>query len=173
MKSASLAALAFVIAVSACGTDVDLGGAGDAGSVVSPSLDATAPGGECAPCLVASDCTSGLCAKFAGYLFCSTACSTTAPCSTGQTCAALLAPDDAKISACLPNDTKCAPDNGPIGPDGAPLEHCGTNLDAPPVASKCKACNIDTDECQPNGCYGGYWCNSDTVDCLAPPKTCN
>jgi hypothetical protein len=173
-----VASLALVIAITACGTDVDLGGTSDSGlgvldsAIDTSALDAEAPGGECAPCLVAADCASGLCAKFADYLFCTTACSTTAPCASDQTCSGLLTPDGAKISACLPNDTKCAPDNGPIGPDGAPLEHCNTDLDAPPVTSTCKACGTDTDDCQPNGCYGGYWCDSDKVDCVMPPKTC-
>jgi len=167
-------------ALVACGTDVDLGGPLDAGPTVldgttldaSPSAEAEAPGGQCAPCLADTDCASGVCAKFADYLFCTSSCTTAAPCATGQTCSGLLSPSGAKISACLPDDTRCAPDNGPIGPDGAPLEHCNTDLDGPSVTSTCKACGTDTDDCQPNGCYGGYWCDEDKSDCVMPPKTC-
>jgi hypothetical protein len=173
---AALVALTFGAVPAACGTDVDLGGtSGDAGLSTldsSGSSDANAPGGQCAPCFVDTDCASGVCAKFADYLFCTMACSTTAPCATDQTCSQLLSPAGATIEACLPNDTKCAPENGPIGPDGAPLEHCNTDLDGPGVTSTCKACGTDTDDCQPNGCYGGYWCDSDKTDCVMPPKTC-
>jgi hypothetical protein len=165
----------------ACGAEVDLGGASgdgwvpplDGGDVaVTSPADADAPRGQCAPCLDDSDCASGVCAKFADDLFCTSACSAAAPCASDQTCSQLLSPTGTTISACLPNDTKCAPDNGPIGPDGAPLEHCNTDLDGPGVTSTCKACGSDTADCQPNGCYGGYWCDSDKMDCVMPPKTC-
>jgi hypothetical protein len=175
-----VALLACAGIVAACGTNVDLGGSGDAQAAVSdggngvdaaPQSDAAPPGGQCATCLVNADCASNLCVKFADYLFCSIACSNSAPCATGQTCSQLLSPAGATVNACLPSDTDCAPNNGPPGPDGAPLEHCG-DLDAPGVSSTCKACGTDTDDCQPNGCYGGYWCDSDKSDCEMPPKTC-
>ncbi|HEY2514307.1 MAG TPA: hypothetical protein VGI39_25745 [Polyangiaceae bacterium] len=56
-------------------------------------------------------------------------------------------------------------------PDGAPLATCGP-LDAPSTPSTCEACIKGTEECQANGCYGGYWCNASERDCKAPPKTC-
>jgi hypothetical protein len=59
----------------------------------------------------------------------------------------------------------------PKGADGGPEEHCGS-LDAPSVPSDCRACAEDAGDCQPNGCYGGYWCDSAKVDCSEPPKSC-
>jgi hypothetical protein len=59
----------------------------------------------------------------------------------------------------------------PTGADGGPAEHCGA-LDAPQVPSTCRACELDAGDCQPNGCYGGYWCDAQKSDCAPPPKTC-
>jgi hypothetical protein len=55
--------------------------------------------------------------------------------------------------------------------DGAPIEHCGL-LDAPSVTSACAACDSDDADCQNNGCYGGWWCNSSSARCERPPMTC-
>jgi hypothetical protein len=179
----ALAMLACGGVLAACSTNVDLGGTAgtnDGGPPVSDSgmpdvsapQDAGTPGAQCAPCVRSSDCASGVCAKFADYLFCTDACSTAVPCATDQTCSTLGSPTGAVVNGCLPNETKCAPNNGPVGPDGAPLEHCGNDLDGPGVTSTCEACGTDADDCQPNGCYGGYWCDSDKKECVTPPTTC-
>ncbi|HSQ64352.1 MAG TPA: hypothetical protein VLM85_14090 [Polyangiaceae bacterium] len=54
---------------------------------------------------------------------------------------------------------------------GGPVDHCGT-LVAPAVSAGCKACNPSSGGCQPNGCYGGYWCDTAKTDCHTPPTTC-
>jgi hypothetical protein len=59
----------------------------------------------------------------------------------------------------------------PKGADGGPAEQCGS-LVAPNVPSTCRACDPEAGDCQPNGCYGGYWCDSAKVDCSQPPKSC-
>jgi hypothetical protein len=45
---------------------------------------------------------------------------------------------------------------------------------APPAAtSVCTACSSSSSSCQPNGCYGGYWCKVSTKGCHAsPPSGC-
>ena len=48
---------------------------------------------------------------------------------------------------------------------------CG-NLVAPSVPANCRACDRDGGDCQPNGCYGGYWCDTIVTDCHVAPKTC-
>lgn len=58
-----------------------------------------------------------------------------------------------------------------VSPDGAPLATCGP-LDAPTTPSTCSACTKGTEECQANGCYGGYWCNQVERDCKTPPRSC-
>lgn len=49
------------------------------------------------------------------------------------------------------------------------LTTCGT-LVAPSVPASCHSCTSQT--CQPNGCYGGWWCNTSTNRCQSPPTTC-
>ena len=62
---------------------------------------------------------------------------------------------------------------GGAAPDDAGIDvtQCG-DLVAPAVDAACRACDRDAADCQPNGCYGGYWCNAIITDCHAPPKTC-
>ncbi|HEX4515033.1 MAG TPA: hypothetical protein VGH87_20050 [Polyangiaceae bacterium] len=55
--------------------------------------------------------------------------------------------------------------------DGSATSTCG-DLVGPTVEAGCKACNASSDDCQPNGCYGGYWCDIDETDCKTPPSTC-
>jgi hypothetical protein len=43
---------------------------------------------------------------------------------------------------------------------------CGT-LVGPDISSCCHSCSGQT--CQANGCYGGWWCNTDTCHCQQPP----
>lgn len=48
---------------------------------------------------------------------------------------------------------------------------CGS-LVSPAIDAGCRACTSSSGDCQSNGCYGGYWCNVDSLDCHAPPTTC-
>ncbi len=44
---------------------------------------------------------------------------------------------------------------------------------APDASASCRACSKSTSDCQANGCFGGYWCDTKTVDCQAkPPSNC-
>ena len=54
--------------------------------------------------------------------------------------------------------------------DGGPAQ-CG-ELVSPSTPASCRACEHDASDCQENGCYGGYWCNTVIADGHAPPKTC-
>ena len=61
---------------------------------------------------------------------------------------------------------------GTGAPDGSvDATICGT-LVAPTTPANCFACYRDASGCQPNGCYGGYWCNVDAGDCRYPPSSC-
>jgi hypothetical protein len=156
-----LAALLF-----ACGTDVDLGGTEDGGPI-----DAGPPGAECAPCSSGSGCISGVCAQFAGDLFCGTTCSSAGQCASDQTCSSVKSSDGNTVRVCVPSSGGCAPAGPLLTADGATPDHCGT-LNGPSVASSCSACQQSSSDCQPNGCYGGYWCNEASHDCGPPPTTC-
>jgi len=55
--------------------------------------------------------------------------------------------------------------------DGSTTNVCG-DLVGPTIDAGCRACSASSDDCQANGCYGGYWCDTDEIDCKAPPKSC-
>jgi hypothetical protein len=61
--------------------------------------------------------------------------------------------------------------SSPTSGDGAVVLQCG-DLVAPQVDAGCRACTPSSSDCQPNGCYGGYWCDTPSTDCRTPPKTC-
>jgi hypothetical protein len=55
--------------------------------------------------------------------------------------------------------------------DGALRDPCG--LYVPPASpSTCRACDAGASDCQKNGCYGGYWCESAVKDCHEPLPAC-
>ncbi len=90
--------------------------------------------------------------------------------------AATVAPPDDASTGAPDTGTHHAPDAAPHAPD-ASTSHadsgvgltCGTMV-APTVVAGCHSCTNQT--CQTNGCYGGYWCDTATVKCHAPPTTC-
>ncbi len=59
---------------------------------------------------------------------------------------------------------------GTGGADSGPTQ-CGNEV-APSVDATCNACDKTSADCQPNGCYGGYWCDTLGNHCEPPPKTC-
>ncbi len=43
----------------------------------------------------------------------------------------------------------------------------------PYTSAECDCTASDPSECQPNGCYNGYWCDTTTERCKAyPPSSC-
>jgi hypothetical protein len=150
----------------ACGTDVDLGGTSDGGL-----SDGHVAAAGCAPCAAASDCLSGVCGQFAGDLFCGTPCTGSTGCLSGESCMSVPTSAGGSSQLCVPESGACAPAEPPPAADGAVLETCG-DLNGPNVSSECKACGKYSNDCQPNGCYGGYWCDEPERDCQPPPKSC-
>jgi hypothetical protein len=163
-------AVAVVLASSfyGCGTDVSLGGTPDAGSVadgVELSLD-------CQPCLEQGDCAeAATCGVFSGDSFCATTCPKGTGCEADETCEAITTIGGTAIYACVPTGGACAPATGPVA-DGGALDRCGA-LNGPALTSVCRSCGRYSSDCQPNGCYGGWWCNTTTRKCQKPPKTCS
>ena len=152
----------------ACGTDVDLGGTSDAGL---PEATVDEDPGDCAPCLVTSDCSSNAtCGVYSGDTFCATLCPDGNGCESDETCTSITVVGANATKACVPTSGACAPAAGPIA-EGGPLDHCGA-INGPTIASPCHACGKYSDDCQANGCYGGYWCNTSTKRCQKPPTSC-
>lgn len=65
---------------------------------------------------------------------------------------------------------------GGTGKGGSPgaggtgsTEICGSVV-GPDVMAPCTSCSKLGKPCQTNGCYGGWWCNGQTMKCQAPPN---
>lgn len=146
-------------ALAACGTDVNIGGNADAGEPLSA---------DCEPCVLSEDCLPGsTCGQYSGNAYCAKLCPQGNECSAGQVCSSVVA--GATVMACLPSSGKCPAAAPPPGPDGSIPTKCGS-LNGPTVPSACKSCKPGVGDCQANGCYGGWWCNTTTNDCQRPPK---
>ncbi len=160
------------LAFGGCSTDVNLGGTTDAGT-----LDAV-PGPEeladlCEPCASALACPPPTnCVQIAGvHTFCASPCQLGTKCAADDLCQLVVKPPDgAMVHVCIPKTGACAPAKPPAS-DGAPLAQCGT-LDGPTVAAACTSCDKDDKDCQRNGCYGGWWCNTTKNRCQKPPVSC-
>jgi hypothetical protein len=186
MRHIWLASVAWFVgfAALACGKDVDLGGAPDASlpeaslpeaSLPEASLpeagDAPPEPQACDPCETAKDCAElQTCAQFGGDTFCAPICPLGNECSPTDVCKSLTTAADASTKGCIPSGGSCTPAVGPVS-DAGPLERCGA-LNGPNVASPCHSCGRFSNDCQKNGCYGGWWCNTTTVRCVSPPRTC-
>ena len=165
-------ALASLCVFSACGTDVNLGGTADSSALLlDPTLEDL--GDICEPCTTSATCpTNAVCVQIAGDLtFCANACPNGNECDPDEVCK-LLPPGTgaAPIAACGPKAGVCTPAQGPVS-ESAPIDHCGT-LESPTTVAACKSCDKDDKDCQRNGCYGGWWCNTLTNRCRKPPATC-
>lgn len=173
VAAASVAAAASALsAFAACGTDVNLGGQDDAGGfLLDPTLEDI--GDICEPCTTAVTCpSSAVCVQIAGNLtFCATSCPKGTECDVDEVCTALPpGAGAAPVPACAPKAGACAPAQGPVS-ESAPIEHCGT-LESPTTAAACRSCDRRDRDCQPNGCYGGWWCNTASNRCRRPPTSC-
>jgi hypothetical protein len=170
----ALAAGASSLAFGGCGTNVNLGGTADAGTFdAAPSPEELAE--LCEPCASALACpVSADCVQIAGTnTFCATTCPRGTECDVDDLCQLVVrAPDGDTVRACIPKAGACAVAKPPTPTtDSAPVVQCG-KLDGPTVPAACKSCDKDDKDCQKNGCYGGWWCNTTTNRCQKPPASC-
>ena len=126
----------------------------------------------CEPCASAEACPgSATCVQIAGnHTFCGTACPSGSECDANELCRLARGLDGVMVRACLPTAGACATATPPTS-ESAPLDKCGT-LDGPTVFAACTSCDKDDADCQKNGCYGGWWCNTTTNRCQKPPVSC-
>lgn len=174
MAAVSIAtAVAVLSAFAACGTDVNLGGGADTGAfLLDPTLEDL--GDICEPCTTSATCpATAVCVQIAGTLtFCATACPNGTGCDADEICQPLaMGPGGPQTNACAPKAGVCAPAAPPVSEAAAPLDHCGT-LESPTTVAACRSCDKDDKDCQANGCYGGWWCNTVSNRCRKPPATC-
>lgn len=192
MKRSSLAVLAVSVAIAglellACGKDVDLGGTteseleGGAASIDAATRDAWSDvfdddtedlAEDCEPCVLDVDCRDNeRCTQIsvdAGNTYCVALCTLPSDCEPDETCRQELTANSDTALVCAPLVGVCPLAASPSGPDGGVLDRCG-KLVGPHVTASCRDCRY---ECQDNGCYSGWWCNTETRECVRPPKTC-
>ncbi len=142
-----------VLLAIACGGSVDLGGS------------------VCQACTADPDCGAGAaCAQLGGRTFCAPLCPTGNECAGGSTCTTLSSVSVDEVTACVPQGSCGASTDAGAGTDGA--VSC-SGLSAPSVSATCDACNRESKDCQPNGCYNGWFCLVATRDCQPPPTSCD
>ena len=177
-----LLASSFVGCSSLCGRPVP---PADAGPIVGEG-EGEGGGGECAACTTSADCAGGDCVQIGGDDACADICNVDADCGAGFGCAPTVAFDGAQVNACLPASGACSGSGcGTCGANqvcdvasGSCVDSqtqsgaCGT-LVPPTTTAQCTSCASGSHpDCQVNGCYGGWFCDTSTNHCHQPPSTC-
>jgi hypothetical protein len=172
------AVLALLLALSACGSGtLRRPGRVDAGVDGGGAVDARVPGGfRCVDCLSSADCGGDSCIQYGGDVACAGACGPGGACASDSVCQTYTTTNGAQATVCVPIALACgavqeddagAPPPPPPVDAGTPTS-CGTRV-GPTVASCCTSCTVGATDCQANGCYGGWWCDTATCRCGAPP----
>ena len=150
-------------------TDGGLGG--DTASTVDGNSNAT-----CQACVIDSDCSGGACAQLGGDSYCGTSCKTNSDCRSGETCTSVTSISGDQVSVCVNlSSSQCGlnPQQQPSGDAGTPPPSGCPGWADPNTTAACHSCTQGSNGCQPNGCYGGWWCNTNTNKCQsAPPQNC-
>jgi hypothetical protein len=123
----------------------------------------------CPACVTDGDCGGGVCAQLGSDSACAPACPNGNDCSSDRACVVATSVAGQQVSVCVPRTDEC----GLAGPDpdsGPPPAQC-PGLAPPATAASCASCTGQPN-CQPNGCYGGWWCNTATNRCQSPPTNC-
>jgi hypothetical protein len=132
-------------------------------------------GSSCRVCVIDSDCAGGVCAQLGGDSYCASSCTSSADCPTGEQCESVASIAGDQVSVCVDlSSTQCGlnpQQQPPSGDAGAPSSTCPGWAD-PTTAAACSSCKQGSNGCQPNGCYGGWWCNTSTNKCQQAPQNC-
>jgi hypothetical protein len=155
--------------------------AGCSGSTDGTVAPDSGPGSrECPACVTDTDCASGsVCAQFQGDTFCAQSCGSANACPSGRSCSIETTYNGKQVSVCIPDGNACGPSMAPMDAGCPPAPACdaGSSSDmcgslvGPTVSSTCSSCGSSSSSCQPNGCYGGWWCDTSTSRCQMPPST--
>jgi Calcineurin-like phosphoesterase len=176
-----LALSAFVVsAASNCSpSQNNIGTGGAAGGLSAPAVTGNAgpagPGSggsgsvQCPPCTDTADCATGsTCTQLGSDSYCAPNCVGGTMCSNGRACVTATDISGNQVSVCVPPNSVCsAPIPG--GDAGPPSGMCGQYV-GPDIAAACASCGANV--CQANGCYGGWWCDTTSLKCHAPPANC-
>ena len=170
MRLASLALFALLLPTAACPPSVG-------------SPDAGPPASSCIACLSSDECTGGSCVQIGSDDACAAACTSDSDCGNGEACSTAVTSSGDTVDVCIPTSgsctgagcgtcadgTVCDPTTGTCV-DAPASEQCGT-LVGPSITAACHSCSAGSN-CQANGCYGGWWCDTSGNRCHAPPDAC-
>jgi hypothetical protein len=139
--------------------------------------------GQCVECVTSANCGSGVCAQFQGDIYCAPACDLgegLGGCPSGTTCTAESAYNGNQVSVCVPNDNACGGSTSPGSGPGSSTPSCVPSdtgncagYAAPNTSASCHSCSSSSSSCQPNGCYGGWYCDLSTKSCHEAPAGCS
>lgn len=139
--------------------------------------DGSSTQGTCTSCVIDSDCSSGVCAQLGGDSYCAATCSSNSQCANNEQCISVTTISGDQANGCVDEtNTTCGsnPTQNP-GADGGtppPSNDC-PGFASPTQTANCSSCKQGSNGCQPNGCYGGWWCNTNTNKCQsAAPTNC-
>ncbi len=130
---------------------------------------------SCPACVTDQDCMGGgVCTQLGNDSYCAPTCPSGNECAADRACVSASSVTGQQVSVCVPRSDVCSSPSEPTGPSGdggtPPTGTCGT-LVGPAVSSTCTSCSGKS-SCQANGCFGGWWCNTATNKCQAPPSNC-
>jgi hypothetical protein len=130
--------------------------------------DGGGPDPSCTSCVADSDCASGsACVQVGGDSFCMARC-TAGSCLDAFSCMTVTSAHGEQVEACIPMTASCGqPMNPPADAGAPPSGNCGA-LIPPEVPADCTCSAGKT--CAANGCYGGWYCNSEINRCQQPPN---
>jgi hypothetical protein len=123
----------------------------------------------CPPCVTDADCHGGVCAQLGADTACAPACPNGDECAADRACVSATSVTGAQISVCVPRADECG--LSAVDTDAGPPPATCPGLVPPTQAAPCTSCTGKA-SCQTNGCYGGWWCNTATNRCQAPPTNC-
>ncbi len=127
----------------------------------------------CPPCLSDTDCQNGaICSQFGSDSYCAAPCPSGNECDSSHTCQQVTTASGDEESVCVPNNNACGVTPQPPSNDAGPPPNTCPGLASPQTPASCSSCSKMSNTCQPNGCYGGWWCNTMTTKCQAPPTNC-
>jgi hypothetical protein len=179
-RFAILARFFLLIVVTLLVACTDNSSGGPAASNDNAKIDNSRPR-SVAPCTVCSgstDCPRGMaCGQFGGDGYCVAACDQSGGCfGSDSACASILSQEGDQLDLCVPTIDICGdPTFQPTArKKDAGVVDSGVNCSAladPNTPANCSSCGT-THTCQANGCYGGWWCNTNTDRCQAPPTSC-
>jgi len=133
----------------------------------------------CAPCVAEDECpTSQRCAQIMGSSYCAWDCSVGPGCEDGSACIAAADTAGQQIQVCVPLVEMICGGGTIDGPDASSVDVVSPKPDAAitcpgydfPGTPSC--CTCKGSNCDPNGCFGGWLCNTKTCKCNTLPVQC-